>query len=60
LLIVHGELDTLITLSQGKKLYKLAHEPKQMFVVADIGHGVVSDERSWTAIAEFFDAQLKR
>lgn len=38
LLIVHGELDDLIPISMGRKLYERANEPKQFSAIAGAGH----------------------
>lgn len=38
LLIVHGDLDTLIPIEMGRALYERAREPKQMSPIAGAGH----------------------
>jgi uncharacterized protein len=60
LFIVHGALDGLIPLSQGQQLFKSANEPKNMFVLDDKGHSAIADERSWSAVAQFFDTIAKQ
>jgi uncharacterized protein len=56
LLVLHGSADTTIPFSQGEALFKLANEPKQMVVMDDVGHDIISDPRSWGKIAAFFDS----
>jgi uncharacterized protein len=56
LLVLHGTADKTIPFSQGEKLFKLANQPKQMVVMIDVGHEIISDPRSWGKIAAFFDS----
>ncbi len=39
LLVVHGDLDELVPVSQGKTLFEKAHEPKTLFEVKEGTHG---------------------
>jgi uncharacterized protein len=39
LLVVHGDRDQVVPLSQGKELFDLANEPKTLFEVKDGRHG---------------------
>jgi fermentation-respiration switch protein FrsA (DUF1100 family) len=41
LLILHGELDQVIPVKFGKKLFDAANEPKQIIYVPDAGHNNV-------------------
>jgi fermentation-respiration switch protein FrsA (DUF1100 family) len=38
LLIIHGDHDTIVPLHHGQRLYELAREPKQLWVVPGGGH----------------------
>ena len=38
-LVIHGDQDPVVPISQGKELFKLAKEPKTLFEVKDGGHG---------------------
>ncbi len=38
ILFVHGENDSEVSVEQSKKAFELAHEPKQLYVVADAEH----------------------
>ncbi len=42
LLVVHGTLDALIPVAEGKALHQLAPEPKELFLVEGAGHNDVS------------------
>ncbi len=42
LLVIHGTLDTLIPVAEGKALHRLAPEPKELFLVEGAGHNDVS------------------
>jgi uncharacterized protein len=42
ILIIHGERDELIPVSEGLDLYEAAPEPKELFLVAGAGHNDVS------------------
>ncbi len=39
LLVIHGDRDPVVPVSQGKELFDLAKEPKTLFEVKDGGHG---------------------
>lgn len=41
-LVVHGTVDMLIPVSEGKALHELANEPKQLYLVENAGHNDVS------------------
>ncbi len=56
LLVLHGTADTTIPFSQGQELFALANEPKQMAIMDDVGHEIISDPKSWGKIAEFFSS----
>jgi fermentation-respiration switch protein FrsA (DUF1100 family) len=38
LLLIHGEQDTLVPLHHSQRLYKLARDPKDLWVLQDSGH----------------------
>ncbi len=42
LLVVHGTLDALIPAAEGKALYRLAPDPKELYLVEGAGHNDVS------------------
>jgi fermentation-respiration switch protein FrsA (DUF1100 family) len=38
-LLIHGALDEIVLLENGKRLYEAAGEPKELYIVPDAGHG---------------------
>jgi uncharacterized protein len=59
LFIIHGNKDRVVPFAQGRKLFKLANEPKQFIEVPDAGHGVIGEETTWRRVLEFFDAHAQ-
>ena len=56
LLFLHGEKDEMVPISQGKKLYEAALEPKSFYVVEGAGHNdtyLVDQEPYFRALADF-------
>ncbi len=52
LLIMHGELDSVVPVAMGRELARLANEPKRLVTFADGGHTIDGDEatdamRAW-------------
>ena len=39
LLLIHGELDGLILAENSRRLYAAAREPKELYILPDVGHG---------------------
>ncbi len=61
LLIIAGEGDRLIPAENGKRLYRAAREPKELWVIPDAGHGgtLAAAGRAYEKrIGEFFDGHL--
>ncbi|MBN1289555.1 MAG: alpha/beta hydrolase [Actinobacteria bacterium] len=42
LLVIHGENDDLIPVEEGKALFNMANEPRELFIVKGAGHNDVS------------------
>lgn len=59
LLIIHGDQDEIIPLSQGRKLFAAANEPKQMVVVPGGTHGSIFSPESWMREMQFFDDSMQ-
>jgi fermentation-respiration switch protein FrsA (DUF1100 family) len=57
LLIIHGDDDGLIPLSEGEKLFALANEPKEMVVVPGGTHGSIFSPDTWAREMRFFSHQ---
>jgi dipeptidyl aminopeptidase/acylaminoacyl peptidase len=61
-LLIHGEQDHTVPVSQALKLYAAAPEPKQLWLVAGSGHVVAQHTDSTeyeTRICDFFNTYLK-
>ena len=57
-LLLHGDADELVPISQGKKLYNAARRPKKMHVFVDCDHNDVMD-RAGEELAEVIVAWHK-
>lgn len=55
LLVIHGDLDGIVPLSEGQKLFALANEPKEMVVIPGGTHGSIFSPESWVREMDFFD-----
>lgn len=56
-LFIHGRRDTIIPLSSGEALYKLAPEPKRMIIDDAAGHNDIWNDGLAAEIAGFVEAQ---
>jgi hypothetical protein len=59
LLMTHGDQDGAIPLSEGKKLFALANEPKEMVVIPGGTHGSIFSAETWTREMRFFERYAK-
>lgn len=55
LLIIHGDLDGVVPLSEGQALFALANEPKEMAVIPGGTHGSIFSPETWDREMDFFD-----
>ena len=55
LLIVHGELDGIIPVAEGKRLFEAAKEPKEMVIIKDGSHSSISGNETWARELQFFE-----
>ncbi len=55
-LMMHGEADTIIPIASGRKLFELAHEPKQFIAVPGAGHLVMGLDGVYPRVKAFIDA----
>ena len=61
LFIIHGEDDELTTPESAHKLYKVAHGPKELWMVPDCGHGAaptVAPDEYRQRVTDFFSRYL--
>lgn len=59
-LIIHGDRDSVVPFSHGKKLYERANEPKKFYPVAGAGHNnihLVAGESYWKELAGHLPAK---
>jgi fermentation-respiration switch protein FrsA (DUF1100 family) len=56
LLLLHGEIDQVVPIKFGKKLFAAANEPKQAIYVADAGHNNVYNLKIQQAVLSFLGA----
>lgn len=56
LLIQHGDADTIVPVAQGRALFAMANEPKQMVIIPGGTHDAVFDRGVWAREVEFFRA----
>jgi fermentation-respiration switch protein FrsA (DUF1100 family) len=59
LLIQHGDADRVVPVAQGRALFDMANEPKQLVIIPDAGHGMIGDPQVWAREAAFFLANAK-
>jgi fermentation-respiration switch protein FrsA (DUF1100 family) len=62
LLILHGDQDNIVPISQGRKLFDAAYEPKQFQVLYGAGHDdtyIAGGAAYWDTLSEFLDELSK-
>lgn len=59
LLIQHGDADRVVPVEQGRALFAMANEPKQMVVIPGAGHDVIGDPAVWAREVVFFLANAR-
>lgn len=60
LLIQHGDADGVVPVAQGRALFAMANEPKELVILPGAGHDVVFEEHVWAREVAFFLASAKR
>lgn len=58
-LIQHGDADRVVPVAQGRALFEMANEPKQLVIVPGEGHDAVFDRGVWTREVDFFLAAAR-
>lgn len=61
--VIHGELDTIVPVSHGRRLYELAPGPKESMFIPAAGHndiGLVTGEEFWERIEAWLQSLLDR
>ncbi|MCA3556082.1 alpha/beta fold hydrolase [Aestuariivirga sp.] len=59
LLIHHGDADTIVPVAQGRALFAMANEPKELVIIPGGTHDAVFDRGVWEREADFFRANTK-
>lgn len=59
LLIQHGDADRVVPVAQGRALFEMANEPKQLVIVPGEGHDAVFDRGVWAREVDFFLANAR-
>lgn len=54
LLVQHGDADGIIPVAQGRALFAMANEPKQLVILPGAGHDIISDPEVWAREVAFF------
>jgi len=57
LLLVHGNQDDMVPVTDAYKLYEKASEPKQIIIVDGAGHRLRQDERAMAIVIDWFKSQ---
>jgi pimeloyl-ACP methyl ester carboxylesterase len=47
LLILHGDADRVIPVAQGRRLFEMANEPKELVILAGEGHDAIGSPAVW-------------
>lgn len=58
-LILHGDADMVIPVEQGRQLYAMANEPKELVIIPGAGHEVIGNPEIWSREAAFFRERMK-
>lgn len=59
LLIQHGDADTIVPYAQGRALFAMANEPKQMVTIPGGTHDIIGETQVWAREADFFRANTR-
>lgn len=59
LLIQHGDADEIVPVAQGRALFAMANEPKQLVIIPGATHDAVFDRDVWAREVAFFRANTK-
>ena len=53
LLIIHGDADRVIPVEQGRALFAMANEPKELVIVPGVGHEAIGAPEILAHVADF-------
>lgn len=58
LLVIHGDMDEIVPMEQGMRLYEAAGDPKELYIIPGAGHNdtyMVGGEEYFQALARFVE-----
>lgn len=58
LLVLHGDADGVIPVAQGRRLFDMANEPKQLIILPGEGHDVIGTRAIWEREVAFIRAAI--
>ena len=58
LLVIHGDADRIIPVSQGRRLFEMANEPKDLVILPGESHDVIGTPGVWAREVEFIRIRL--
>jgi hypothetical protein len=58
LLVQHGDADEVVPVAQGRSLFGMADQPKELVIIPGAGHDVVNAPALWAREADFFRRQM--
>lgn len=58
LLVIHGDADRVIPVSQGRRLFEMANEPKELVILPGESHDVIGTPNVWARELEFIRTRL--
>ena len=59
LLILHGDADGVIPVEQGRQLFAMANEPKQLVILPGEGHDAIGSPATWEREVAFLRGVMK-
>ena len=59
LLILHGDADGVIPVEQGRRLFDMANEPKQLVILHGEGHDAIGSPATWEREAAFLREAMR-
>ncbi|MEE9325466.1 MAG: alpha/beta hydrolase [Dehalococcoidia bacterium] len=58
LLVIHGDMDEIVPMEQGMRLYEAARDPKELYIIPGAGHNdtyIAGGEKYFQALARFVE-----
>ena len=59
LLLVHGSQDEVVAVTNARKLYERAGEPKQLIIIDNAGHRLRQDERAMAIVVDWLKSRIR-